>query len=134
MNDQTHEPSGGSLWLTVIIVTAGFLLFGALLYYVYVPARATAQAATPVFSEAELKELEKLSAEERAAKLTEMRWQRRVPTPEERKARLLEVRSNEAKALTTYSVIDQQQGTVRLPIDRAMELTLQDLQRTRGNR
>jgi hypothetical protein len=43
----------------------------------------------------------------------------------QRRAALAEIRAAEAKALTGAVVIDAQKGIVRLPIDRAMELTAQ---------
>src|SRR2546421_3093094 len=46
---------------------------------------------------------------------------------EERVKKLKDVRDEEAKALTTYAWVDKNKGTVRLPIDRAMELTVADL-------
>src|SRR5438270_583292 len=48
-------------------------------------------------------------------------------SPEERKALLVEQRAKEASAAQNYGWIDQPKGVVRLPIDRAMELTIQDL-------
>jgi hypothetical protein len=48
-------------------------------------------------------------------------------TPEERAARLLEMHSKEQKQAHSYAWIDQQKGQVQLPIERAMELTVQDL-------
>ena len=49
-----------------------------------------------------------------------------VKTPAERKALLTEHRSKEQTDSTTYGWIDQKAGIVRLPIDRAMELTVRD--------
>src|SRR6266446_8179638 len=46
---------------------------------------------------------------------------------EERVKKLKDVRDEEAKALTSYAWVDKNKGTVRLPIDRAMELTVADL-------
>lgn len=46
-------------------------------------------------------------------------------TPETRKAKLAEMRANEAKHLSSYAWIDQSAGTVQLPINRAMELTVE---------
>jgi len=46
---------------------------------------------------------------------------------EERVKKLKDVRDDEAKALTSYAWVDKNKGTVRLPIDRAMELTVADL-------
>ena len=40
---------------------------------------------------------------------------------------LMEVRSWHEEILTTYGWIDQSAGIVRVPIERAMELTLKDL-------
>ncbi len=49
-----------------------------------------------------------------------------VLTPEARKALLTENRTKEQAAATTYAWIDQKAGTVRLPIARAIELTVRD--------
>jgi hypothetical protein len=49
-----------------------------------------------------------------------------VMTPAERKALLLEHQDKERAAATSYAWVDQQAGTVRLPIDRAIELTVRD--------
>src|SRR5260370_40253868 len=46
---------------------------------------------------------------------------------EARAKKLKDARDEEAKALTGYAWIDKNKGTVRLPIDRAMELTAADL-------
>jgi hypothetical protein len=46
---------------------------------------------------------------------------------EARTKKLKDARDEEAKALTGYAWIDKNKGTVRLPIDRAMELTAADL-------
>ena len=47
-----------------------------------------------------------------------------VKTPAERKALLAEHRAKEKAESTTYGWLDQKAGTVRLPIDRAIELTV----------
>lgn len=47
-------------------------------------------------------------------------------TPRERLIRLMEMRSKEQKQSTSYAWIDQQKGLVQLPIERAMELTIQE--------
>jgi len=44
-----------------------------------------------------------------------------------RAKKLKDARDEESKALTAYAWIDKNKGTVRLPIDRAMELTVVDL-------
>src|SRR2546430_6564553 len=46
---------------------------------------------------------------------------------ETRAKKLKDARDEESKALTTYAWVDKNKGTVRLPIDRAMELTVADL-------
>ena len=46
---------------------------------------------------------------------------------ETRVKKLKDARDEEAKALTGYTWVDKNKGTVRLPIDRAMELTVADL-------
>jgi hypothetical protein len=50
-----------------------------------------------------------------------------VATPAERKALLQEHRAKEQAAATTYGWVDQAKGVTRLPIDRAIELTVRDL-------
>lgn len=49
-----------------------------------------------------------------------------VRTPEQRKAALAELRGKEQSAATTYGWVDKEAGIVRLPIDRAIELTIQE--------
>ncbi len=49
-----------------------------------------------------------------------------VLTPVERKALLVDHQGKEHVAATTYGWTDQQAGIVRLPIDRAIELTVRD--------
>jgi hypothetical protein len=46
---------------------------------------------------------------------------------EARAKKLKDAREEDSKALTNYAWIDKNKGTVRLPIDRAMELTVADL-------
>ena len=46
---------------------------------------------------------------------------------EARAKKLKDARDEDAKTLTTYAWVDKNKGTVRLPIDRAMELTVADL-------
>lgn len=49
-----------------------------------------------------------------------------VKTPAERKSALIELQGKERTAATSYGWIDKDKGVVRLPIDRAIELTLRD--------
>jgi hypothetical protein len=46
---------------------------------------------------------------------------------EARAKKLKDARDEETKTLTSYAWVDKNKGTVRLPIDRAMELTVVDL-------
>ncbi len=48
-------------------------------------------------------------------------------TPEQRAQLLQELRAKEQKAVQTYGWVDQQAGVVQLPLDRAVELTIQEL-------
>ncbi|HEY9153702.1 MAG TPA: hypothetical protein VIM69_01140 [Opitutaceae bacterium] len=48
-------------------------------------------------------------------------------TPAERYQRLADMRAKEAKQINSYGWVDQQKGVVQLPIERAMELTIQEL-------
>lgn len=48
-------------------------------------------------------------------------------TPEERAVILREMRAKETAAATTYGWVDQTKGVVRIPIDRAVQLTIDDL-------
>ena len=49
-----------------------------------------------------------------------------VRTPADRKALLTEKLARDHDAATSYAWVDQKAGTVRLPIDRAIELTVRD--------
>lgn len=49
-----------------------------------------------------------------------------VKTPAERKAALAELRGKEQTAATTYGWVDKDKGVVRLPLERAVELTIQE--------
>ncbi len=50
-----------------------------------------------------------------------------VRTPEQRKAALAEMRAKEKAAATTYSWIDQPAGVVRIPLDEAVKLTINEI-------
>lgn len=56
----------------------------------------------------------------------DVRWKM---TPEGRAQRLTELRAREQAESTTYGWVDQKAGIVRLPLDRAVELTVRDLSR-----
>lgn len=48
-------------------------------------------------------------------------------TSAERYQRLTDMHAKEAKQINSYGWVDQQKGVVQLPIERAMELTIQEL-------
>lgn len=52
-------------------------------------------------------------------------------SPEARIAALTELRAKEQAAATTYGWVDQPKGVVRLPLDRAVELTINELKTQR---
>jgi hypothetical protein len=81
---------------TALIVILCFAAFGWLAKRIYVPQAAKVEAVEGVL------------------------------TPAERKALLTENRAKEQAAATSYGWVDQPKGVVRLPIDRAIELTVRD--------
>jgi len=48
-----------------------------------------------------------------------------IRTPDDRRALLADHRAKELAESTTYAWVDQKTGVVRLPLDRAIELTVQ---------
>ncbi len=52
-----------------------------------------------------------------------------VRTPEQRKAALAELRGKEHTAATSYGWVDKDKGVVRLPLERAIELAIQEHQK-----
>ena len=106
-----HPPSAfrhrnGGTFLTVIGVLGCFAVFLIVLWFAYLPQR---RSSAPV-------DLTGVPADEQ--------WRY---TPEGRKARLVELRAKERAAATSYAWIDRGRGVVQLPVDRAMELAVQEL-------
>lgn len=93
-------------WVTFLVALGCFVIFLVVLFIAYIPQRRT----TPEV------DLSKVPPEEQ--------WKY---TPEGRKAHLDEMRAREQAAATSYAWIDKSKGIVQLPINRAMQLTLQDL-------
>lgn len=81
--------------VSIIAIFALFALFVAVIYYVYVPGK------TGVFVGDGIR------------------------TPTQRAEALAELRAKEAELSSSYGWIDQQAGVVRLPLERAMDLTVQ---------
>jgi len=94
------------LWITLLAVVACFVIFLVVLELAYIPAR---RAAPEV-------DLSQIPPDEQ--------WQY---TPAGRLAHLQEMRAHEQSAQNTYAWIDRSKGVVQLPIARAEELTLRDL-------
>ncbi|HEX2852944.1 MAG TPA: hypothetical protein VHO24_06880 [Opitutaceae bacterium] len=80
---------------TVAAVFVGFALFLGVVYYFYTSNRKPADARDGVRSTAQRREM------------------------------LVELRKKEAELTTKYGWVDQKAGVVRLPIERAMDLTVQ---------
>ena len=81
--------------VSIIAIFALFALFGAVIYYIYLPGK------TGVFVGDG------------------------VRTPTQRTEALAELRAKEAEQASSYGWVDQQAGVVRLPLERAMDLTVQ---------
>ena len=89
--------------LNIAVILTVFAIFAIILAIAYLPQRST----LPTYSTSDT-------------------------TPEQRAATLAEVRAREKSAATTYGWIDQPKGIMRLPIDRAIELTIRDLNAQRA--
>ncbi len=81
--------------ITILTVLAGFALFAAVVYYVYVP-RQTGPFTDDGMHTAAL-----------------------------RKKNLADLRAKQAKQAESYAWVDQKAGVVQLPLDVAMELTVE---------
>ncbi len=114
MSDVTAKPSAGAFWISVAAVIGCFLLFAAVLYTAYLPSREAAAGL--------------------AANLTEEeRLERGLLTPAERAERLAELRRKNAADAAGYAWIDREKGLVRLPLDRAIDLVVPELQGKRAS-
>jgi hypothetical protein len=102
----TAAESRAGFWATFLAALGCFVIFLIVLYVAYVPQRRTAPEV----------DLAKIPPEEQ--------WKY---TPEGRRAHLQEMRAREQAAQATYAWIDRGQGIVQLPIARAEQLTLQEL-------
>ena len=101
---ETIAPAAKSSFaLNVAVILAIFAIFAIILAIAYAPQRST----LPTYSTSDT-------------------------TPAQRAATLAEMRAKEKSAATTYGWIDQPKGIVRLPIDRAIELTIRDLNAQRA--
>ena len=101
----SSAPSARGVLLTALVVVACFALFTGIVWLAYVQQRPT--GLTPDLTKVEETD----------------RWRF---SPEGRAQRLEALRAREQSAATTYGWIDRPAGVVRLPIDRAMELVVQE--------
>lgn len=81
--------------VTILTVLAGCALFAAVVWYVYLPKQTGVYTADG------------------------------IRTAETRYRNLAELRAKQAKQAASYAWVDQQKGVVQLPLDVAMELTVQ---------
>jgi hypothetical protein len=107
MSPSNDSPARSVSVFSVAVVFVGFALFLLVVKYVYLPHQFPAPHTVAA---------EQLPADQA--------WK---ATPEARKAYLAELRAKEQKQAAAYAWIDQGKGVVQLPIDRAMELTVQEL-------
>lgn len=102
--------SRASFWTTFVAIIGCFLIFGIVLYLAYIPQRRSEPRV----------DLAKIPREER--------WKF---TAEGRLEHLNAMRAKEQAIATSYAWIDKDDGIVQLPIQRAMQLTLQELNAAR---
>jgi len=99
-------PPRGAFWVAFLAAIGCFAIFLLVLYLAYIPQRRLAADV----------DLTKIPVEEQ--------WKY---TAKGRQDHLDELRSREKAAATSYAWIDKDKGIVQLPIDRAVQLTLQEL-------
>ena len=98
MSDSISPRSSSSSWVTIAAAIGGFAIFIAILLVSYLPKRPDALPAGDS-----------------------------VKTPEQRKTALTEMHAKEKAASTTYAWVDQPNGIVRIPTERAVKLTLEEI-------
>jgi len=81
--------------VTILTVLAGFALFAVVVYYAYLPSQTGAYTADGIH------------------------------TAEARHKNLADLRAKQAKQAASYAWVDRKTGVVQLPLDVAMELTVQ---------
>lgn len=91
----SDHPSRSAPLVTILFVMAGFALFAAVVYFLYLPRH------TGAFTDDGMH------------------------TAEIRKKNLEELHAKQSQQAASYGWVDQKAGVVQLPIDRAMELTVQ---------
>ena len=91
----SDSPSKSAPLVTILTVLAGFALFAVVVYYAYLPSQTGAYTADGIH------------------------------TAEQRHKNLTELRAKQAKQAASYAWVDQKNGVVQLPLDVAMEFTVQ---------
>ena len=104
MSDISAPPARPVSLFTIVLVLAVFAAFLLVIRYYYHPTTVTTYNAAP----------------ENVSK--DFEWR---ATSEARRKALVELRQSEASKVANYAWVDQQAGVVQLPIERAMELTVQ---------
>lgn len=94
-------------WITVVVVFAGFALFYGVVTEFYRPRASTMPYNVPA---------EQLPADQA--------WK---ATPEARRAYRADLQKDQSVDAGKYAWIDQAKGSIQLPVDRAMELAVRDL-------
>jgi len=105
MSDSSVSPARPVSLFTIVLLLGLFSAFLLVVRYYYEPAPIAAFNAAP----------------ENLAK--DLEWR---ATAESRRKALQDLREKEARQASSYGWIDQPAGTVQLPIERAMELTVQN--------
>jgi hypothetical protein len=91
----TDQSSRSAPLVTILFVMAGFALFLLVVWFAYLP-----RSTGPFTGDG-------------------------IRTAEQRKANLAELRKKQAAQAASYAWVDQKAGIVQLPLDVAMELTVQ---------
>ena len=96
--------SNTSVLATFLVIICCFLAMGLIVYLAYLPNRGGSETV------------------DMSQVPENQRWQY---SPDGRKEHLVQLRANETDKLNHYSWVDQQNGVVRIPVERAMELIVQ---------
>lgn len=104
MSEPTKVPARPVSLITIVFLFAVFAAFLVVVHHYYAPTPGLPQTAAP----------ENLTKD--------LAWK---ATRESRRATLADLKKDQAKELDSYGWVDQKAGVVRLPIQRAMELTAQ---------
>ena len=91
----SDQPSRSAPLVTILTVLAGFALFAAVVYYIYLPHQTGPYTADGIH------------------------------TAEQRKKNLADLHAKQGKQATSYAWVDRKAGVVQLPLEVAEELTVQ---------